>query len=338
MPRIIYLCPADNTPTGGIKVIYRHAEMLSRLGANAFVLHPFDAGFQCTWFEHETKFLDRLDLDPQTDFVVIPELWAGTFGPQCLRQAVRYGIFVQNGYLTPPLTADQTPALMENVYRAAQLVLAISDDTMRILALNYPKLDPARVLRVQYSVHDRFLSASRPEAARTDDDTDKKIVTFMPRKMADHAGRVVFALRQCLPPGWEIVPIDGVDEATCAAMLFGSRIFLAFSEFEGLPLPPLEAALAGNMVIGYTGQGAREYWGPPNFQEVHQGNIIGFVHAARHAAEQMELGLLGRPTLQPGIARLAERFSVVAEAWTLRGMLKRVNLSFATTPRFLEMA
>ena len=47
-PRIIYLSPADDVPTGGIKVIYRHAEMLTALGAEAFVLHPFDASFRCT--------------------------------------------------------------------------------------------------------------------------------------------------------------------------------------------------------------------------------------------------------------------------------------------------
>jgi hypothetical protein len=330
--RIIYLCPSDDTPTGGIKVIYRHAELLRSLGAEAFILHPLDTGFRCTWFDHRVRFLDTLDLDPKADFVVIPELWAGTFGAQCRHQGLHYALFVQNGYLTPPLTAEHSPMLMDEVYRGADIVLSISEDTTRMIALNYPALDPARVLRVQYSVHERFLSTDPSWGA-----TRGRLITFMPRKLADHAGRVVYPLRQCLPPGWEIAAIDKVDEATCAAMLFSSRIFLAFSQFEGLPLPPLEAALAGNVVIGYTGQGAREYWGPPNFQEIHQGNIIGFVHAARHAAEQMELGLLGPETLQPGINRLAERFSEAAETWTLRGMLKRIDACLPARVRGLEL-
>jgi len=326
--RIIYLCPADNVPTGGIKVIYRHAALLSDLGAEAFVLHPFDASFRCTWFAHTTRFLDSLALDPLTDMVVIPELWAGAFGPQCLQQNVRYAVFVQNGYLSHPVLPQHSPALMDAVYRGADLVLAISDDTALMVQLNYPGLDPARVLRVRYSVGERFLSigptTATPGRGRT--------ITFMPRKMGSHAGRVVFALRQHLPGGWQIAPIHDVDEATCATMLFSSSIFLAFSDFEGLPLPPLEAALAGNLVIGYTGQGALEYWDAPNFREIHQGDIRGFVTEAAHAAGEIDALRLTRADLAPGIDRLAERFSPAAEAANLRGMLGRIERCFAGAP------
>ena len=56
-----------------------------------------------------------------------------------------------------------------------------------------------------------------------------------------------------------------------------SCVFLAFSSFEGLALQPIEAALAGNYVIGYTGEGGKEYWKRPIFTEVNSGNINGFV-------------------------------------------------------------
>jgi hypothetical protein len=328
MARIIYLSPADNVPTGGIKVIYRHAEMLSALGADAFVLHPFDSAFRCTWFTHATRFLDSLLLDPQTDLVVIPELWAGVFGPQCLQQSVRYAVFVQNGYLSQPFLPQLTPALMDTVYRGADLVLAISDDTAEMVKLNYPGLDPARVVRTRYSVGERFLSAR----ASTQVPCRGQTITYMPRKMGMHAVRVVFALSQHLPPGWRITPIQNVDEATCATMLFASSIFLAFSEFEGLPLPPLEAALAGNLVIGYTGQGAREYWDAPNFQEIHQGDIRGFVAAATHAAREIDAARLTRADLAPVIDRLTERFSPATEAANLRLLLDRIDRCFADTP------
>jgi hypothetical protein len=328
MPRIIYLCPADNVPTGGIKVIYRHAALLSDLGAEAFVLHPFEASFRCDWFEHRARFLDSLTLHPSSDLVVIPELWAGIFGPQCLRQAVRYAVFVQNGYLTHPVLPQHSAALMEHVYRSADLVLAISDDSARMVTLNYPGIDQARVVRARYSVGERFLSPAllrgAPGRARA--------ITFMPRKMADHAVRVVFALRQHLPAGWQIIPIANVNEAACAAMLFGSRIFLAFSEFEGLPLPPLEAALAGNLVIGYTGQGAREYWDAPNFQSIQQGEIGCFVSAAAQAARDMDARRLTDADLAPGIDRLVERFSPAAEAANLRTILDHVERCFARAP------
>jgi hypothetical protein len=324
-PRIIYLCPADDVPTGGIKVIYRHAEMLSALGAEAFVLHPFDTSFRCTWFTHHARFLDSLTLDPLTDFVVIPELWAGIFGPQCLQQNVHYGVFVQNGYLSHPVLPQLSPALLDAVYRGTDLVLAISDDTALLVQLNYPGLDPTRVVRARYSVNERFLSTGPAMPA-----TNRgQAITYMPRKMGTHAARVVFALGQHLPHGWQIIPIEHVDEATCATMLFSSSIFLAFSDFEGLPLPPLEAALAGNLVIGYTGQGALEYWDAPNFQEIHQGDIRGFVTAAAHAAREIDALRLTRADLAPGIDRLAERFSPAAEAANLRLLHDRIERCFA---------
>ena len=45
---------------------------------------------------------------------------------------------------------------------------------------------------------------------------------------------------------------------------------------EGLGLPPLEAAILGNKIIGYIGQGGNEYWKSPLFQKIENGNIIKF--------------------------------------------------------------
>jgi hypothetical protein len=304
------------------------------LRSEAFVLHPFDTSFRCSWFEHRTHFLDSLSLFPANDLVVIPELWAGIFGPQCLQQGVRYALFVQNGYLTHPVLPQHSAELMETVYLGADLVLAISDDTARMVALNYPRMDQSRVVRTRYSVGERFLSPADMRGAPARGRT----ITFMPRKMADHAVRVVFALRQHLPAGWQIIPIANVNEEDCAAMLFGSRIFLAFSEFEGLPLPPLEAALAGNLVIGYTGQGAREYWDAPNFQEVQQGEIACFVMTAAKAAGEMDAERLTDADLAPGIKSLGERFSPGAEATNLRMMLGRIERCFDGAPAGARVA
>tara|TARA_B100000700_G_scaffold172623_1_gene190715 strand:+ start:6402 stop:6740 length:339 start_codon:yes stop_codon:yes gene_type:complete len=56
-----------------------------------------------------------------------------------------------------------------------------------------------------------------------------------------------------------------------------SKIFLSFSSLEGLGLPPVEAALAGNHVIGYTGEGGNEYWQKPLFTKINSGEINKFV-------------------------------------------------------------
>ena len=55
-----------------------------------------------------------------------------------------------------------------------------------------------------------------------------------------------------------------------------SKIFLSFSNFEGTGIPPIEAALSGNKVIGYTGGGGSSYWKRPLFTKIENGEIGDF--------------------------------------------------------------
>jgi hypothetical protein len=338
MGRIIYLCNADNTPTGGIKVIYRHAELLAGLGADAYVMHPDNLDFSCTWFEHHTKLLRSQELDPATDFLILPEIYAGPIGPQCIDQHVRFAIFVQNGYATHSLMLEQTHEMLDRVYQGADLILSISEDTTQMVLLNYPRVDPAGVVRAQYSIHERFLVDNRAAKA-----AEMLTISFMTRKMIDHVDRVIYALRQQLRKNgtllpWKIEPIQNADEATVARILSASSIFLSFSEFEGLPLPPLEAALAGNLVIGYTGQGGREYWLRPNFEEIPQGDIRGFVAATYEAIRKIETKRVTYDDLAPAIRTLSKQYSLLAETQGLRALLGRIESCMATPPRGTAMA
>jgi hypothetical protein len=338
MGRIIYLCNADDTPTGGIKVIYRHAELLTGLGADAYVMHPDNLEFSCTWFEHHTRLLRSRALDPETDFLIIPEIYAGLIGPQCIDQHVRFAIFVQNGYATHSLMLAQTAEILDRVYQGADLILSISEDTTRMVELNYPRVDMARVIRAQYSIHERFLLDTRAVKA-----AEMLTISFMTRKLIDHVDRVVYALRQQLRNNgtllpWKIEPIQNADEATVARILSASSIFLSFSDCEGLPLPPLEAALAGNLVIGYTGQGGREYWHKPNFQEIAQGDIRGFVAAIYDAIRRIESKRVTYDDLAPAIRTLSKQYSLPAETKSLGLLLGRIESCFETPPRGTAMA
>ena len=59
--------------------------------------------------------------------------------------------------------------------------------------------------------------------------------------------------------------------------LVKSKIFLSFSRLEGLPLPPVEAAIEKNKVIGYTGEGGKQYWKEPVFTEIPNGDFSKFL-------------------------------------------------------------
>ena len=97
MKSIIYICPTGkNKPTGGIKIIYRHAEILSKLlpkEAESKIFHFEDFNFKCDWFPHNVNFKKNSTFDSTKEFVIIPE-WMAVYHAKILQKAnVKYGIF-----------------------------------------------------------------------------------------------------------------------------------------------------------------------------------------------------------------------------------------------------
>lgn len=309
MPRIVYLCPDTNTPTGGIKVIYRHVEALAAMGCDAHVMH-IGEGFRCDWFPNKAPVLHLAEM-LTSDIVVVPEVMA-QLTPQLIERKMTYVMFVQNGYLLLPSADIET---LRACYRNAALVLSISDDTSNLVLSLFPEL-VGRVLRQTYTVdRAKFFPAAK-----------QKIVTYMPRKLPLHSANVVPWLTAEFPD-WKFVPLHGLGEDMVAMAMRVSRVFLAFSDFEGCPVPPIEAALSGNIVLGYPGWGGREYWEEPNFRDVDVGDIRGFVRQF-HEID----ALLRKPQidalLAPGIAKLAARYDPSTEV----GWLRRLGEYFSLLP------
>ena len=102
MKSIIYICPTGkNKPTGGIKLIYRQAEILSKLLPNekdCKIFHFEDFNFKCDWFPHNVDFKKNSTFNSIKEFVIIPE-WMAVYHAKILQKAgIKYGIFVQNGF------------------------------------------------------------------------------------------------------------------------------------------------------------------------------------------------------------------------------------------------
>lgn len=313
MSRLVYISPDSNVPTGGIKVIYKHAELLSQLGVPATVMH-FERGFRCDWFSHEAPvaYIDQL---LSTDIVMVPEIMT-ILGNQLKKIGVRYCMFVQNGYLVLPTRP------MDEVwtcYRDAVAILSISEDTSEYLASVFPEF-AHKIVRVKYSVDTaRFKPADKQNKA-----------TYMPRKLPHHASNIVPWLAREFP-GWTFQPLHGMHESVVAEHMQTSRVFLAFSDFEGCPVPPIEAALSGNVVVGYPGWGGREYWHAPNFWPVEMGHMRQFAQQFRAAAA---LSLLpdAQARLAPGMATLAGAYGLEAEKALLLQMVERVRAFAGEAP------
>jgi glycosyltransferase involved in cell wall biosynthesis len=101
--------------------------------------------------------------------------------------------------------------------------------------------------------------------------------------------------------------------AEVATKLGESKIFMSFSELEGLGLPPIEAALAGNLVVGYTGQGGKEYWHAPLFEEIANGDIRGFSQAVLNAIQRLDNGEIDVQQCSDARSRLAQQYHAELE-------------------------
>lgn len=328
---LVYFCHPIKKAVGGVKVIYRQAELVNKLlgsrGHSAAVMHPNTWTFKVRWFESQVpvkrQFFkwrwvgkpsrSRIDgcFDPQRHMVVLPELWARKYGDQLARMKVPFAIYVQNGYYISKGPAE----ILNEAYQSARSILTISDDASRCVAMAFPGTE-SRILRVHYSVDASRFNPLQPK---------ENLITYMPRKLADHSSKVLFFLRNHLPSHWRAVPIDGLNEVEVAELLQRSKIFMSFSHFEGCPLPPLEAALSGNQVIGYTGQGAKEYWSPEIFEEIESGDVVKFAQSVLDKVKVLD-AMDCFPIHTKAIEKLAKTYSADQELLDMKSFLDVMKL------------
>jgi glycosyltransferase involved in cell wall biosynthesis len=271
--RVFVLCPDYNVPSGGVRRLYRHVDVLRRHGVESAILHESE-GFRCTWFANDTPVMGvgQVSLTP-SDYLVVPELYGQ--GLAKLAPGVPKVVFNQNSYFTfrgfPITGADgASPYLNPDVVA----VFAVSEDNAAYLRYAFPT---AHIIRVHYGI-DPLFGPRWPK---------RKAMAFMPRKNAEDVVQVVNMLRgRGSLEDWELVPIDGLPEAQVAERLAHCAIFLSFGTVEGCPLPPLEAMASGCVVIGYHGRGGKEYFNRSFSYSVEAGDTIGFAKTVESVLER----------------------------------------------------
>lgn len=345
--RLFYLCPDYGTHAGGVRVIYRHVDLLRRNGYEAFVVHE-RRGFRETTFANETpvlawtrhshrshiSFTSRamrsirrslgrvppdasalhlqeppcFEIEP-TDVLVIPEV----FGPNLAEIApgVPKVVFVQNGYVAfLGYPADPRSVVPAYRHREIVAVLAISDDTRRLIEYAFPGI---KSYRVRWSLNPTYYRFEQNKLNQ---------IAYMPRKGADDARHVLTALasRGSLD-GYLIRPIENLNEAEVAACLRESLVFLSLGHHEGLPLPPAEAMACGAIVVGYDGFGGREYLLPEFSFPIPAGDLLEFAQTLeRILALQEEKPDELRDRARQAAAFVAENYSPAREEEELLGV------------------
>jgi glycosyltransferase involved in cell wall biosynthesis len=261
-PTIFYLCPDYPVPSGGIRTIYRHVDILNDGGWRSAVLHHQD-GYACGWFEHSTRTVGAPSVKLSSDdLLVVPEIY-GPFLERLPRELRLVG-FNQNAYLT----FEHLPASRSLSYDTFEALLTVSQNSADYLRFAFP----GRRVSVVDGAIDPAVFYPAPQIPA-------KRIAMMPRKRPDDAMHVLRLLGDRLRD-WEVVTIESASERETAALLRSSPIFLAFGRQEGFGLPAAEAMATGCYVIGFPGFGGREIFDPSYSEPIEDGDVLSMARAA----------------------------------------------------------
>jgi len=259
------------------------------------------------WFDSKIKRKNKLNFDKEKDFVILPEIFAHFAEDFLIDKKIPYAIFVQNGYAIFPTNEIRKLNL---AYKKAKFILSYSKDIEDCVTLAFPTAKN-KILKVIPSINSRkFKSVSKK----------KNLITYMPRKLPKHSELILSFIKNSLPLNWKIKAISNLSETEVCNVLKKSKIFLSFSELEGLGLPPIEAALAGNKVVGYTGEAGNEYWGEPIFTEVKNGDIKNF---CKNILKNIKNRNFKKKALIQK-KKLSEKYSILNEKKSIMNFLKKI--------------
>lgn len=265
VPTVYYFARDYDAPSGGIRTIYRHVDLLNAAGIPAAVLHE-RRGFRCGWFSHQTRITDvgstgigpdDLLVVPETDAALLPGLPAG----------VRHVVFNQNCHLT--WERDAGP-VTDHYLRSRDLVgiMVVSAHSEEVLRYAFDR----PVYRVSQCIDPQLFGPPERRNGR--------VLCYMPRRGQADAEAVLQILRaRGVLADWRIDPVHGVSEQEVARRLRRSTVFLSSTYQEGFGLPAAEAMACGNYVVGFHGFSGREFFDPDFSRPVPTGDLLALAHA-----------------------------------------------------------
>jgi hypothetical protein len=272
--RILVPCLDWTHPSGGVRKLYRHVDILNANGLRAVILQQAP-GFRANWFENRTLVSSFHEMPPGPgDLLLVPEILAWQF--VTIAPGVPKIIFNQNAYQT---FAWREPHHSVIPYRQPDFLatMVVSEDSRGYIEHTFPG---HRVLRVSHSV-DPKLFYFEPEK--------KRQIAFMPRKKDRDITQVLGLLRyRGALEDFEVAEIKDKTEAEAAAVLRESAIFLSFSEQEGWGLPPMEAMACGCVTIGYDGRGGAEFLREPYAIPIEPDHATAFAAAVEQVIAQIK--------------------------------------------------
>jgi glycosyltransferase involved in cell wall biosynthesis len=277
-PVIYIFAPDLARPLGGMRMLYRHVDILNANGFEAAIVHS-RPGFAVKWFEHSTRIVERPRLREE-DIAVCSEIAGRNIAT--FAEGIRKVVFNQNAYYS--FMGYPIAGRVKAAYTHPEVVatIVVSEDSQRYLQYAFPKHP---IYRVRYSIDPKLYYL--PERK-------KKQICFMPRKNLEAAKQVFNLLRfRKALEGWPVAVMDKLSLEAAAEVIRESLIFMSFGAPEGFGLPVAEALSAGCIVVGFHGNGGREFLTESHGFPIEVGDILGYARTMEEVIKRVETDLDG---------------------------------------------
>lgn len=309
--RILFLYPEDEPPQEVHTVPYAHLsghDLARRLGkvpllgeriynrwlaARPLIQNP-QVGLEIAEIRPDgssrTRQLTRQDI------LVLPEFYGVLL--RTTHDSVPVVVFNQGPHLS--FEGGPPSGTIHTIYTDPILaVITVSEHGQRFLKTGYPNLN---IFLTPNSVNTSLFTYSKEK---------KKQIAFMPRKLSGDLNQIFTLLdaRGSLY-GWEKCKIENMSRQEVARALKESAIFISTLSQEGFGLPPLEAALCGCVVVGYTGFAANEFMDPRFCFPVPERDVLAFVTTIENVVNKLNSNQLAfRDSTQLFAETLQDRYS-----------------------------
>ena len=343
---IVYLLPEMKGASGGAKVIYKHSAILNNLDKDVSssinhlkkkfsykiktslskkfkIFEQKDSGWEGKkmkisknfspsnkWATSKLIFGQSLNFNKHNDFLIIPEIWAHFAKDFNLKKKnINYAIFVQGFF---HMESTNNFLKLKKSYADAKIILSDSEYTVKCLKEMFPEFKK-KIIRIHFSIDKKKFKIIKKS----------NLITYMPRKLGNHSNLLLFYLKNLLPKNWKVLALNNVSEKKLTHLLGKSKIFLSFSNLEGIGIPPIEAALSGNKVIGYTGGGGVEYWKGQIFKKIENGEIANFGQTVLEEINNYKASWINKSHKER--EKLAKQYSNEVEKKSLSILIKKVK-------------
>lgn len=295
MKKIYFVCPNTTHITGGVKQIYKQVQILNKNGISAYVLLEKE-GENNSWltsydvpikyspylFEKIRYYFSDIKISikkklklyclqkksekiDDNAILVFPEIY-GIYISELFPDTPKV-IFNQGCYLTfSGFSLNKDYPITPYTDKRTLATIVASEDALSYLKYTFPN---SKIYRMILGIDHTIFNYS---------DKKNKQICFMPRKMEEDIIQVFHILKQRGNiKDWKLISIDNKTEKEVAEIMKESAFFLSFNRNEGFGLPAAEAMACGCYVIGYHGQGGKEYFKPEYSSVIEVGNIIAYV-------------------------------------------------------------